>query len=329
MEALPQPTSLISVSDEDIPNSPDTDAQTKRTRIPNRQLNDFHTFAMRTSVPDTSPTPMTAYQALKTDQAEEWWQAMINEIEGLVSLNVGDEITMENILSEWTVLDSKFTCKSKLDALGKVIKKKARLVTFGDQEVLPPNTNLFSPTANDKSVKLFFALCAYLGLKIVGFDVYLAFLYPLIRRHIVVRLPKQIMRNGTRIYWKLNKTLYGLKDSPRIFNEEMTALLRSNGYIQCSGDPCIFFMGQIKDQNFIIMVLIVDDFAAAAYLDDSISRLRVLLKSKYTIVCWHPRFVQLRQIHHTLYARVHFQIVFQISHQRRYSSGHPDDHFVQ
>ena len=60
--------------------------------------------------------------ALKTDQAELWWQFMMVEIEGLTELNVGAEISVTDILSDWTVLDSKFTCKDKLDSLGEIIK---------------------------------------------------------------------------------------------------------------------------------------------------------------------------------------------------------------
>ncbi len=75
----------------------------------------------------------------------------------------------------------------------------------------------------------------------MGFDVFLAFLYALTTRDIVVRLPKQILKDGQRIYWKLNKTLYGLKDSPRIFNQELTRLLLSGEFRQSIGDPCIFF----------------------------------------------------------------------------------------
>ncbi len=85
-----------------------------------------------------------------------------------------------------------------------------------------------------------------------------------------------------RIFWKLKKTLYGLKDSPRIFNEELTNHLTKCGYVQAQADKCLFYKGKITGA-FILMVLIVDDFAVGATSDELIDELKAHLESKYTI----------------------------------------------
>jgi hypothetical protein len=231
----------------------------------------------------SDPDYVHIVQALEGDDGEEWWQIIMDEINGLTSLQVGDEILLEDVPSDCQILDTKFILKVKRNALYAIIKKKARMVVFGNREQLDSQTNLFSPTANDKSVKLFFAICAHLGLKIIGFDIFLAFLYARIRRFIVIRLPKQILKDGKRVLWKLNKTLYGLQDSPRILNEDIHVLLVSDGYRPSPADPCIYLKGVVQDADFILAVLIVDDFAVASKSDSSIDNLRQLLKSKYTI----------------------------------------------
>jgi histone deacetylase 1/2 len=261
----------------------DNAVSTKRTRTANRQLNEYQTYAMKTSMPDTPRNDIPINQALQSAEGEEWWTAIMAELDGLYKLEVGFEILFENIPPSCRILDTKFILKNKKNALNVITKKKARLVVFGNREQLDSDTNLFSPTANDKSVKLFFALCAYLGLKIIGYDVYLAFLYAFTPRDIVVRLPKQILKDNQRIYWKLNKTLYGLKDSPRIFNQELTALLLSGLFRQSCGDPCIFFKGNIREESFILAVVIVDDLSAGSKSPNAILQLRLLLSSKYTI----------------------------------------------
>ena len=253
----------------------------KRLRRANKQYEKFITNAMKFGSSD--PDYVHIVQALEGDDGEEWWQTIMDEVSGLTSLQVGDEILLADVPPDCQILDTKFILKVKRNALYEIIKKKARMVVFGNREQLDPQTNLFSPTANDKSVKLFFAICAHLGLKIIGFDIFLAFLYARIRRFIVIRLPKQILKDGKRVLWKLNKTLYGLQDSPRILNEDIHVLLVSDGYRPSPADPCIYLKGVVQDADFILAVLIVDDFAVASKSDNSIQNLRQLLKSKYTI----------------------------------------------
>lgn len=219
---------------------------------------------------------------MQKQDADRWWSAVLEELDGLQDLEVGVPILYEYISSEYEVVDTKFVLKEKVDALGNPTKYKARLVGLGNQDCLGPDVNLYSPTANDKSVKLFFAICAYLGLSIVGLDIWKAFITAVICRKVVIQLPKQIQQDGRSIYWRLKKTLYGLSDSPRIFNEELSGLLISYRYIQCSADKCVFFKGSAQG-DIILMVLIVDDFAVVFNSDVLFEELRTALKTKYTI----------------------------------------------
>lgn len=43
------------------------------------------------------------------------------------------------------------------------------------------------------------------------------------------------------IVWKLNKTLYGLRQSPRLFNQLMTETLSQLDLIQSKSYPCLFY----------------------------------------------------------------------------------------
>ena len=62
---------------------------------------------------------------------------------------------------------------------------------------------------------------------------------------------------------KLNKSLYGLKQSARCWNNTLDTYLKENGYRQATADSCFYVKteksanGQIK---FVILPVFVDDF---------------------------------------------------------------------
>ena len=61
---------------------------------------------------------------------------------------------------------------------------------------------------------------------------------------------------------KLKKSIYGMKQSARCWNNAFDTFLKSSGYKQMESDPCLY-MKFIKDQNgiikFVILSIHVDD----------------------------------------------------------------------
>ena len=51
---------------------------------------------------------------------------------------------------------------------------------------------------------------------------------------------------------KLNKSIYGLKQSARCWNYVMDKFLKSNGYIQSTADPCIYSKTMLKNKHKIL-----------------------------------------------------------------------------
>ncbi len=60
-------------------------------------------------------------------------------------------------------------------------------------------------------------------------------------------------KNGKRQVLKLNKTLYGLRQSPRAFWKYITEKLESCGLKQSKFDPCLFIIPDV------ICIVYVDD----------------------------------------------------------------------
>lgn len=92
--------------------------------------------------------------------------------------------------------------------MNSLIKRKARLVALNNTKAPDPNHDLFSPTVNNKTIKnLMFALTAQHGLQLRGLDIYGAFITADI--------------DGEPPIWKLRKTLYGLRRSPKAFYDSI------------------------------------------------------------------------------------------------------------
>ena len=57
--------------------------------------------------------------------------------------------------------------------------------------------------------------------------------------------------------WKLHKSLYGLKISPKKWNDKFTQVVEKLGFRSNSLDPCLFMNSNSKGQMFVL--LYVDD----------------------------------------------------------------------
>ncbi len=66
---------------------------------------------------------------------------------------------------------------------------------------------------------------------------------------------------------ELKRSLYGLKRSPRLFNETLLAALVRLGFVQSSFDPCLLF------RKGLMMVIYVDDCGIGAANPNDIDKL--------------------------------------------------------
>ena len=207
--------------------------------------------------------------SLKQAQASPDWSryeaAIGREHATLDSLRTGDTVDPSTVTG--IILPSRYIFKIKRDGT-----YKCRLVVLGNLE--RKRESMFSPTANDKSLRLLLSLSVNLNLTLKGYDIYGAFCNPTLDRLVHIRLP------DGRI-WRLNKALYGLQDSPKLFYEDVSSLLLSKGYMRCDNDPCMFH--KTDHRGYLMAVIHVDDFAVASDNEELHEELREALLSKYSI----------------------------------------------
>jgi hypothetical protein len=118
----------------------------------------------------------------------------------------------------------------------------------------------FAPVIRSDSLRILLALAAANGWETHQADVCTAFLYAPVQGDVYVRQPKGFESygpRGERMVLKLNRSLYGLPQSPRNFNNLMNKFLLEKGMTQSKSDPCLYF--NHSDEGSIFLALYVDD----------------------------------------------------------------------
>ena len=77
-------------------------------------------------------------------------------------------------------------------------------------------------------------------------------------------------KDGKRLVYKLNKSLYGLKQSGRNWNTVLHTYLVENNFVQNQSDTCVYTMS--NDNETIYILVWVDDLIIAASNEEALSR---------------------------------------------------------
>ena len=128
-------------------------------------------------------------------------------------------------------------------------------------------------------------------------DVKTAFLNGSIEHDIYMTQPKGFVDPDHPEYvCKLNKSIYGLKQSARCWNQTLDSFLRANGYRKSGADTCIYVKSERKPNGFISFVIL------AVYVDDIIpvSNDVDMLNAEKESLCREFEMVDQGEIHFVL-----------------------------
>lgn len=183
--------------------------------------------------------PVTLREALSGPKSREWTDAMTNEIGSLAENDVWDLVTLPEGRK---AIGSKWIYKTKLDADGNIERYKARLVAQGfNQKYGIDYDETFSPVVRFESIRTVIALAANYALKVHQMDVKTAFLNGELKEEIFMKQPEGFVSKGEEnLVCKLQRSIYGLKQSARCWNTELDNQLKKMEFIQSKSDPCIY-----------------------------------------------------------------------------------------
>lgn len=81
---------------------------------------------------------------------------------------------------------------------------------------------------------------------------------------------------GTNKVWKINKAIYGLKQSPKLWNKDVNSFLLSIGFIQSPCDACLYL--RVTDQEYSLMYIHVGDMVITG---NDINKVKTEIKLKW------------------------------------------------
>ena len=85
--------------------------------------------------------------------------------------------------------------------------------------------------------------------------------------------------NGEKLVCKLNKSLYGLKQSGRNWNNMLDMYLKNEGFEQSQADPCVY--QRSGDDSKVVIIVWVDDIIIAASDEATLQSVKHSLSSRF------------------------------------------------
>ncbi len=179
---------------------------------------------------------------------EEYDSLMANNTWTLVTLPVG----RKPIFCKWVF-------KIKQGTNGEVECYKARLVATSFTQTNKVDYNeTFAPISKFTSIRYILALSAFKDMEIHQMNVKTAFFNSEFEKEICIQQPQGFVhQGGEHLVCKLHKSLYGLKQSPRAWNQKLDVFLKSIEFMNNEADPNVY-VAQVGDVKFFIVVYVDD-----------------------------------------------------------------------
>lgn len=221
--------------------------------------------------------PQSYEEARRSPQWPMWQEAMNKELSKMDKYRVWEVVDERPGMR---LLDGRWVYSMKIDTeTGHPTTPKARWVARGFRQVKGLDYNeLHASVAHKDSLRAFLALVNYLDLECDQVDITAAFLNGKIEEEIYVRPPEGSGISSGQVC-KLKSTLYGLKQSPRCFNEALDFYLRSEGLNPTRADKCIYHrkIGTTR----LMIALHVDDQLVAGNSRPDMDRFKVRLNARF------------------------------------------------
>ncbi|KAJ9552550.1 LOW QUALITY PROTEIN: hypothetical protein OSB04_016595 [Centaurea solstitialis] len=215
--------------------------RSKRGKIAKDFGPDFMTFIV-------NEEPQSYRDAMDSSEALSWKEAIQSEIDSIVQNNT------------WRLVDLLPGHKRKQTTNGTIEKYKARLVAKGyHQKEGQDFFDTYSPVTRITSIRTLMAIAAIHNLQVDQMDVETAFLNG--------ELDEKSTCNN-------QKSLYGLKQSPKQWHEKFDNTLLSNGFQIKECDKCVY-------NTYVIICLHVDDMLIMGTNLDIINQTKKMLNSSF------------------------------------------------
>lgn len=218
--------------------------------------------------------PKNRDEMLRSPEREQWLAAEREELDSLIERNTWTRVSnarKQPITVTWVY---KLKPPSSVQPYPRF---KVRLCAHGFKQKFGEDySSTFARVATFKAFRILIWVASFLGMRSTQLDIKTAFLYGNIDSEIYLCPPPGHPEIGIV---KLNKTIYGLKQSPRIWMETLTYTLNTLGFKPLISDSCVF---KHVSTQFYVLVFVDDIIICGA--DEKFRKFVVnSLKEVYTL----------------------------------------------
>eukprot|EP00475_Leptophrys_vorax_P015228 TRINITY_DN2159_c0_g1_i1.p1 TRINITY_DN2159_c0_g1~~TRINITY_DN2159_c0_g1_i1.p1 ORF type:complete len:524 (+),score=87.53 TRINITY_DN2159_c0_g1_i1:236-1573(+) len=236
--------------------------------------NDNDLFCMLTHNIEEELEPAGFKEALANPA---WKESMLLEIQKLTCKGTFDLVDRPK---QRKVMKSVWAYKIKRDFEDNVKERKSRLNAAGYAQIPGQDFDkTFASVGKKYSLRIMFRIIAAFKLKFALLDFESAFLNGQIDVLTFMEQPRGLT-DGTDKVWKLNKSIYGLRQSAFIWKATLTGILSRLDYVSTTMDDCLFF-GTKKDLPRLLFTH-VDDLLAASREDSHLDNLHRELQKEFS-----------------------------------------------
>ena len=265
----------------DVPQVPGSDQLRRSTRVsrpPVRYGYDQDSYLVEALTSEEDP--VTYAEAMLDIDSQKWVEAMRAEMDSMETNGVW---TLVDPPSGVKAIGCKWIYKRKKGPDGRVETFKARLVAKGyTQKEGIDYEETFSPVAMLKSIRILLAVAAYHDYEIWQMDVKTAFLNGDLTEDIYMQQPQGFIAAGQEhMVCKLNRSIYGLKQSSRSWNIRFDSAVKSFDFEQNPDEPCVY--RKYSGDKVTFLVLYVDDILLIGNDVGMLTTVKVWLSQQFSM----------------------------------------------
>lgn len=175
----------------------------------------------------------------------------------------------------------KWVFKREIGSDGRIEKYKACLVAKGYSQVEGVDYGeIFSLVAKMTSIHFLLSIVVAYDLEVKQMDVKTAFLHgDLEEENYMSQLEHYVVKGKSNLVCKLKKSLYGLKQSPKMWYQKFDTYVLSLGFVRSKSDHCVYF--KFDGDHFLVIALYVDDMLFIGKGKGLIAELKSQLSAKF------------------------------------------------
>ena len=223
--------------------------------------------------------PRSLKEAMTMKEASKWKEAADEEMRSLEEQGTWELVDLP---PGRKVVGVKWVFTKKRDEHGNVVKFKGRLVAKGYSQIAGLDYGeTYAPVGSFTTARVLLAVAAARDLELWQMDVKNAFLHGKIDREIYMRQPEGYEDGSNRVC-KLVKSLYGLKQSPRVWYEALDGVLLKHGFVKSIADVALYYKDGVKGERMWLLVY-VDDLLMASKSEEVLQETHDILASAFNL----------------------------------------------